>query len=201
MENKVCSKCGEEKNIEDFYSRENVCKSCKKEYNTKYRDKNKEKVYAKCREWNNKNQDKIQESHKKWVETHKDEHKLIKKKAFEKYIAVEENKIKRRKIGKLYKNKLRNENLEYRIKDNIQSIINYHIKKKSNNTIKYLGCSIKEYIVYLEQQFNESINWENYSTYWEIDHIVPLSKGGSFHYTNTQPLTITENRKKSNKLL
>jgi 5-methylcytosine-specific restriction endonuclease McrA len=51
---------------------------------------------------------------------------------------------------------------------------------------------------YLESQFTTDINWENYGIYWEIDHIKPLSKGGSFHYTNTQPLTISENLSKSN---
>ncbi len=34
----------------------------------------------------------------------------------------------------------------------------------------------------------------------EIDHIHPLSKEGSFHYTNTQPLTVKDNRIKSNKI-
>ena len=45
------------------------------------------------------------------------------------------------------------------------------------------------------------MNWDNYGSYWEIDHIKPLSKGGSFHYTNTQPLTVKENRRKGAKYL
>lgn len=36
---------------------------------------------------------------------------------------------------------------------------------------------------------------------YEVDHIVPLSKGGLHTITNLQYLTVTENRKKSNKLL
>ena len=44
------------------------------------------------------------------------------------------------------------------------------------------------------------MNWDNYGKMWEIDHIFPLSRGGSFHYTNTQPLTILENRTKSNNI-
>jgi len=46
------------------------------------------------------------------------------------------------------------------------------------------------------------MSWDNYGRdeYWEIDHIIPISKGGSFHYTNTQPLSIEENQKKGNKL-
>ena len=68
------------------------------------------------------------------------------------------------------------------------------------STMKYLGCTFNEYSEYLENQFDKNMSWENYGTYWEIDHIIPLSKGGSFHYTNTQPLIIEENRKKGNNL-
>jgi 5-methylcytosine-specific restriction endonuclease McrA len=68
------------------------------------------------------------------------------------------------------------------------------------STIKYLGCTFNEYSEYLENQFDGDMSWENYGGYWEIDHIIPLSKGGSFHYTNTQPLVIEKNRKKGNSL-
>jgi 5-methylcytosine-specific restriction endonuclease McrA len=76
---------------------------------------------------------------------------------------------------------------------------NYNLNKK-DKSINEIGCSIQDFKLHLEKQFTKNMTWENYGTYWEIDHIVPLSKNGSFHYTNTQPLTITENRKKSNKL-
>jgi hypothetical protein len=58
------------------------------------------------------------------------------------------------------------------------------------------------------------MNCENYGEVWEVDHIIPLSKEGSFNYKNTQPLFKTTkiaesfgyvgyigNRNKSNKLL
>jgi len=37
-------------------------------------------------------------------------------------------------------------------------------------------------------------------TGYEVDHIIPISKGGLHHLPNLQYLTITENRKKSNKI-
>jgi len=90
------------------------------------------------------------------------------------------------------------------LKNNIRNRINHSIRagfhSSRNTVVKELGCSIKEYFVYLENQFTNDMNWDNYGTYWEIDHIQPLSKGGSFHYTNTQPLTITENRAKGNRI-
>lgn len=36
---------------------------------------------------------------------------------------------------------------------------------------------------------------------YEVDHIVPISKGGKHHPDNLQHLTISENRKKSNKCI
>ena len=70
---------------------------------------------------------------------------------------------------------------------------------ESKSTLDLIGCSREDFINYIEKQFTSEMDWDNYGVYWELDHIKPLSKDGTFHYTNCQPLTITENRKKSNK--
>ena len=76
---------------------------------------------------------------------------------------------------------------------------------KHEPTLKLLGCSIKDYKLYLENKFDENMNWDNYGTYWEIDHIKELYKFNlnnkieqmeSFNFLNTQPLIISLNRKK-----
>ena len=83
----------------------------------------------------------------------------------------------------------------------LRNRVNQYLKNgNQSKKIEILGCSIKEWVVYLEQQFDKNMSWENHGTYWEIDHIIPLSKDGSFYYTNTQPLILEKNRKKSNKL-
>jgi hypothetical protein len=51
------------------------------------------------------------------------------------------------------------------------------------------------------------MNWNNYGTYWNIDHVIPLNYnkptyeeiGARLHYTNTQPLEVSKNRKKGYK--
>jgi len=79
---------------------------------------------------------------------------------------------------------------------------------KKHSAIKLLGCSIEECKQHLEKQFKPEMNWDNHGKVWEIDHIKPCSKFDlsdseqqkeCFHYTNLQPLTILENRQKSNK--
>jgi 5-methylcytosine-specific restriction endonuclease McrA len=63
--------------------------------------------------------------------------------------------------------------------------------------LSILGTDAKSYKKYIENLWVEGMTWENYGE-WEIDHIIPVSKGGSFHYTNTQPLWLEANRKKGN---
>jgi 5-methylcytosine-specific restriction endonuclease McrA len=148
------------------------CKECNTAYMTEYR---KTQNYKKC-----------------YIEDYKKtkEKRLAYKKEY-----YQSHKKERAKYMRDY----RKENPKYRAQDAIMTYINKKIKERAD-FIEYLGCSWEEFFVYLEKQFNKNMSWENYGMYWEIDHIHPLSKGGSFHYTNTQPLTVTENRSKGNKL-
>lgn len=106
-----------------------------------------------------------------------------------------------------YKRKYREENPTFKLKENTRTRIYLSLqgKNKSISTAKLLGCSIEEYKLYLEKQFDENMNWENYGIYWEIDHKKelykfdlsdPIQQKEAFHFTNTQPLSIEENRKK-----
>ena len=91
----------------------------------------------------------------------------------------------------------------YRFKSNMRTHINVRLKnflkKKKGKTLDYIGCDWQTFINHLESQFKSEMSWDNYGRYWELDHIKPLSKGGTFHFKNTQPLTVAENRYKSNK--
>jgi hypothetical protein len=230
---KSCIKCKNvfEVNSINFHQRkqskdgfENMCKNCKKEYDKQYTLTNKETRYAKCREWNKSNKEKLVETTQNWIQNNQERHKEIKKNAFQKHMLNPENKNKRKKYDREYVKRKRQNDIEYKIKDSVGSIINYHLKeKKSESTIEYLGCSIKEYIVYLENMFLQNMSWENYGAVWEIDHKIPLSSFNltqeeniyeAFKYQNTQPLFKTTkiaesfgyvnqigNRNKSNKLI
>lgn len=107
--------------------------------------------------------------------------------------------------------KIRNNtfNLKYHSDDNfklginsrniVRNLINGTTKYPSKNSLLLVGCSQQEFKKWIEFNFLKDMNWDNYGTYWEIDHIVPVSKNGSLHYTNTQPLTINENRSLGNR--
>lgn len=65
---KVCKSCGEEKPLEDFYPQKKTkdglaysCKSCRSIENRLYRQRNRERVNAKTREWQYQHPERMRE--------------------------------------------------------------------------------------------------------------------------------------------
>jgi hypothetical protein len=180
---KTCKKCNIEKSFTEYCKRKEekdglhrYCKMCmrqrlKNEYNN-----DKEKHLKRTRQYQNENRDYFRQKSNSHYHNNKDY-----------YREWNQNKMDTDPI--------------FRLRHAINALINFHLKEgKSQSSIDYLGCTIQEYKIYLEPMFTSEMNWDNYGHYWEIDHIYPLAKGGSFHYTNTQPLTITDNRSKSDNI-
>jgi hypothetical protein len=221
MKNKICTKCHKNLSLSSFnklkISKDGLayeCKLCGGERNKKYNKDNKEKIslthkkhYQKNKKtiienskvYNEKNYEKIKEYKKSYLEnpTNKEIQKLNVKEW------RTENIEHHRKTRREYMRDYRKTNPNYILKENVSHYIRRVLNGgKSGSYEKYLGCNIEEYKKYLENQFDEKMTWESYGKdgYWEIDHIIPTSKGGSFHYTNTRPLSIFENRSKKDKL-
>lgn len=73
---------------------------------------------------------------------------------------------------------------------------------KSKRTFELIGCTPQFMRDFLEAQFVRGMTWENYGTFWEIDHIIPLAsfdladteaQERAFHYSNCRPLEKLEN--------
>ena len=80
------------------------------------------------------------------------------------------------------------ERLHYKRMQNRESTARYAAKKKYQTPIGINLNEIKEF-------------YQNCPPGHEVDHIIPISKGGPHTLENLQYLTISENRKKSNKIL
>lgn len=77
----------------------------------------------------------------------------------------------------LYIKERKNKDMGFKILNNLRNRIFHALKNgsKSASTRELLGCSPNEYLDHLELQFDSSMNWENYGSYWQIDHIIPCS--------------------------
>jgi len=224
---KTCTKCNVEKELIEFYWEKKrqryktTCIICEKERGLERYKKNPEKVKATNKKWIENNKEKF----KQLIKNNRSKYKEYDKKYAKKYNKENQDKIKQKqkewrsnnldyykekrknekekfnKYNNQYKKEKRKKDINFKLKECIVSNINFNIKKykkyKFDSSIKYLGCSIKEYIIYLENMFLQGMTWENHGIVWEIDHIKPISKFDflieenihkAFNYKNTQPL-------------
>ena len=77
---------------------------------------------------------------------------------------------------------------------------------KDKTFYESFGCTYDFFRIYILNQFNNGMTWDNHGEVWELDHIKPISLAKTkeevyelSHYTNLQPLLKADNRSKSNK--
>lgn len=195
---KICSKCNQEKELNEFYSskscKEGIMRMCKKCHNTlSANNKNYRKKYKKNKQY-------VKEYNKKWKLKNTDYHKQW----------YQNNKNKINKYQKLKKEN----NTLYKISSNIRTLISQSLSEysKSKTTLNILGINnFNEFKQYLELLFTEGMNWTNYGkgpNKWVIDHRIPLATAKTEqdiynlnHYTNLQPMWWNENMIKGAKIL
>lgn len=101
--------------------------------------------------------------------------------------------------------------LEVKLKNALRSRINKSLKtnQKNTRTNEIVGCTIDELKTHIQNQFQEGMNWENWSQFgWHLDHIIPISSANNeeemyklCHYTNLQPLWWRDNLEKRDKII
>ena len=217
MLKKICSRCGENKSIENFGRRKNskdgyygLCKVCK---NSDTRKHKKNKIYTdeeinlikeNKREYYINNKEHILKKSKEYRDSNKDSAKEYKKMYYSK------NRIDLIKYSSDYHmNRIKNDSL-YKFSCNVRNLIKNSLKfkgyKKNTKTEQILGIDILSFLKYIESKFEPWMNWDNYGDFdgnigkefnysWSIDHKVPIctAKNESEvitlnHYTNLQPL-------------
>ena len=195
---KQCNKCGETKPLTDFYKHKgmkdghlNTCKVCQNKITTR----NLLKRRATDPEFKARHNAQMKAGDKKRMENPE-----YKKKRYEHTDAWKKNK--------------KATCMEHRLWENLYNLTMYTIKNtplkgkvkiSKNKEIVHLGCSMKEYLEHLESTWFEGCTWDNYGTYWEIDHIIPRTAFEykqeqdmyvAFHYKNTRALCPRENKSK-----
>jgi len=99
-----------------------------------------------------------------------------------------------------------NTNMNYRIKKSLAARLR-NVLNKENTTMNYIGCNIQYFREWLEYNFTEEMNWDNYGSLWSIDHIIPVCKFDltieeeklkCWNWTNMMPKTVKYNSSKKN---
>jgi hypothetical protein len=209
-----CDSCGNKKEESDFYKKKNggkinyECKECVKERITL---------------WNKENAEHRKEYLKKWRENHKDITKgYYLKRRKNNLIQIRErnnnwaknNRGKKQINGRKTNQKIRN-TAKGKLSCNISRGVHRSLVSGSKNCRsweKLVGYTVDQLKNHLENQFTGKINWDNYGSYWHIDHKLPVSffdfktpDDDSFRecwsLDNLQPLEAIENLKKGSKVI
>ena len=168
-----------------------ICKGCGREFTIKSRRKyNTKGLCLECakKEWEHINSENGRKRKKQWIQRNP------------------------QYLNQYYK-RLRRENPKYRLDCNMGILMHHSLKDKKagRKWEELVNYNLEELIEHLENQFDDKMNWENYGSYWHVDHILPRS---SFKYNypedpefkkcwaleNLQPLEKSANFRKNNKI-
>jgi hypothetical protein len=101
----------------------------------------------------------------------------------------------------------------FRLKESVAQAIRTTLKHNKDNkpTFSHLPYTKEELKLHIEKQFDEHMSWDNYGSYWHLDHIIPQDAlpYDSFEHpnflkcwelNNLQPLEAKANIRKGNKI-
>lgn len=106
---------------------------------------------------------------KKWYFENKERLKPIRALAHKKYKDIKQKRVyERLKNDPVFK-------LSRVIRTTIKNRLFACNVKKDKQTIELVGWNFLDLKNHLESQFDSKMSWNNFGSYWQIDHIVPLS--------------------------
>lgn len=170
-----------------------------------YYAKNKERLQGFNKASYLKKRDENIEKRKIWYQNNKERHAANRTKYEEK------NKDRLRAARRKWENNRLATDINYKLHKNISGRIREELngkKKRTDRTEMLLGCTIEELKVFLQNQFQDGMTWDNWETNgWHVDHRIPLSwfnlenencRKLAFSYKNLQPLWGADNLRKKN---
>jgi 5-methylcytosine-specific restriction endonuclease McrA len=142
-----------------------------------YRMRHPEKIRERAALYRKNNKEKIAKRDKVYQSKHVEKIKEYQKQYRKEY--YKKNKTRCRYLA----NKYRRNRVKYDINYKLNMLLSSKIKKGlrriplgyNHNWREDLGYTASELKEYLQSKFTKGMNWKNHGTYWEIDHIIPIS--------------------------
>jgi hypothetical protein len=173
---KTCTKCGIEKDESEFVKRSALkggrasrCRECAVKGAMNWNKANPDKVKAGNKKWRETHQEYVKAAHRAWSasEKKKESDRRWRRENPEKNLAA----INRAAVVRL-------STLKGRLSLRAASAIRSSLKKgaKANRHWEDLvSFTVDQLKAHLEKQFTPEMSWENYGTYWSIDHKIPVA--------------------------
>jgi 5-methylcytosine-specific restriction endonuclease McrA len=199
MTTKVCSKCGEEKDIDEFNKRGNVCKNCIKIRDKIYYELNRDKILEQKREYSILNREHKAEYDKKYrVENHEKILENRKQYCINNKTSVNESNKKYREENKDKKSEY---DKNYRKSPSGKTVdIRHRHRRRARSKESPCTLTLQQWEKILKSQGNKcAICGKRFckSRPPTKDHIIPLSKGGGLTFENVQALCKSCNSSKN----
>jgi hypothetical protein len=207
---KVCVKCNENKTFKNFVAlssditqRRDICRKCEADLRKQKSLESPTKYCPPCGRTLNKTEFRSDKSRMDGLYGLCKSCKSIQDKNYKK-----NNPEKMKQLAKK-----RMENPHNRIAHNLRVRLKNVVVRRDKSTIEYVGIDNKSFLKWLEYQFDDNMSWNNYGSYWQIDHVIPcaqfdLTKEEEIHkcfnWTNMRPLEKTEkteNNSKNSKII
>ena len=181
--------------IKEYYeNNKDRLKELKKAYMKEYNEKNKDRLREYNKEYNKeyreKNKDKLKKSKKEYYENNKDKLKERNKEYYKEY--RERNKDKLKERNKEYMKEYRERN-----KDKLKERDKRYRHKKRGNGGSYTQLQWLDTLEYFD--YKCAYTGECIKHGCHVEHIVPVSKGGTSYIWNLVPSTASANLSKHNR--
>jgi len=205
---KVCTKCKEEKTL-DFFPKSgkwyrNKCKKCTSDERCVERSLKSEQNKLYQKEYRKKNKSVLSDKDKIRKKLHKVEVAQRSKYYYE------NNKEQIIKKNYEYEKKRKQEDLSYKLLKNLRKRLRDCLYQKidTEQTKDLIGCTQLHFKSWLNYQLDINMNWNNYGSYWVLDHVKPcasfdlsnnVERLECFNWKNIRPLEKIKNSEKQSK--
>lgn len=159
------------------------------------------KQLARCRAYKKKNKEAVQQYNRKYKKTNAQ--------AIKEYNRIYniENREEIQKRQTWQHRERRKTDMKYKTSVTLNNRLRkFYTGKGSASIRKLVGCTMTDFLRWIEFQFTGNMSWENHGDLWHIDHVLHCSwfdlttekdRKVCFHWKNMRPLLAVKNQAKN----